>query len=120
MTSQDELEKIRKKKLQELRNMANEPEVIVYSTPSCPYCVRAKEYLTARGIKYKDYDVSVDRNKAKEMVEASGQMGVPVLQINGRVIVGFNRPLIDDALSKKPLMKREDLIQNIAFDPFSK
>ncbi|MFH1520910.1 MAG: glutaredoxin domain-containing protein [Candidatus Micrarchaeota archaeon] len=102
-----------------MTNEKSEPEVIVYSTQTCPYCVRAKEYLTAKGIKYKDYDVSIDRQKAKEMVDASGQMGVPVLQINGRIIVGFNVPLINDALSKKPLRKREDVIGNIVFDPFS-
>lgn len=102
--------------------MTNEkqPEVDVYSTPTCPYCTHAKEYLQSRGVKFNDWDVSVDKQKAKEMIQKSGQMGVPVLQINGRIIVGFNRPLIDDALSRKAPMKREDAIQNIAFDPFQK
>lgn len=111
----NELEEIRKKN--ELKNMTN--SVIVYSTQTCPYCVRAKEYLTARGIKYKEYDVSVDRQKAKEMIQKTGQMGVPVLDINGIVIVGFDRNAIDLALTKKGPTTREIGIQNIVLDPFS-
>ncbi|MCD6522292.1 MAG: glutathione S-transferase N-terminal domain-containing protein [Candidatus Diapherotrites archaeon] len=72
--------------------------VIVYSTPSCPYCAMAKEYLKSMGIPFEDVDVSKDRARAMEMVQKSGQMGVPVIDINGTVIVGFNRPAIDMAL----------------------
>ena len=118
-----ELERIRKKKAEELKTMTddkNQPKVDVYSTPTCPYCVLAKQYLAGKGIKFNDCDVSVDRKKAKEMVEKSGQMGVPVLEINGRIIIGFNKPLIDDALSKKPPMRRDAFMQNIAYDPFNK
>ncbi|MDD5171743.1 MAG: glutaredoxin family protein [Candidatus ainarchaeum sp.] len=95
------------------------PEVIVYSTPSCPYCTMAKEYLTKKGIKFTDHDVSRDQGKAKEMVVKSQQGGVPVLEINGRIVVGFDRQLIDDALQRKKPMKREEAIGNIVFDPFS-
>jgi glutaredoxin-like YruB-family protein len=100
--------------------MTDEQNVIVYSTPTCPYCTMAKQYLLAKGVKFLEYDVSVDRKKAKEMVEKSGQMGVPVLEINGRIIIGFDRNLIDQALIRKKPMKREDYVSNIMFDPFSK
>lgn len=73
--------------------------VIVYSTPTCPHCNVAKTYLTEKGVKYVDYDVSSDREKAKEMVQKTGQTGVPVIEIDDIVIVGFDRPKIDEALS---------------------
>jgi glutaredoxin 3 len=76
-----------------------QPKVIVYSTQTCPYCTMAKRYLDARGIKYEDVDVSADQSRALEMLTKSGQMGVPVLDVGGHVIVGFNRPAIEDALS---------------------
>ena len=69
--------------------------VRLYSTPKCPYCVQAKRYLKEQGIPFEEYDVSKNRQKADEMMRKSGQMGVPVLDVNGRVLVGF-RP--DDIL----------------------
>jgi len=80
-------------------NTIKEPKVIVYSTKTCPYCVMAKRYLSEKGVKFEDCDVGVDRNKALEMMTKTGQMGVPVLDINGSVIVGFDRVAIDSALS---------------------
>ncbi|MFN7991733.1 MAG: glutaredoxin family protein [Candidatus Micrarchaeia archaeon] len=79
--------------------------VIVYSTPTCPYCVMAKSYLKSRGVRYEDVDVSLDRGRAMEMIRASGQQGVPVIVIGGRVIVGFDRPGIDHALTLPPIGK---------------
>ncbi|MGC8964707.1 MAG: Uxx-star family glutaredoxin-like (seleno)protein [Brevinematia bacterium] len=73
-------------------------DVKVYTTPSCPYCNMLKNYLRSRGIRFVDYDVSRDERKAMEMVRISGQMGVPVAVINGKVVVGFNKPLIDKLL----------------------
>ncbi len=73
--------------------------VTVYSTPTCGYCVKVKDYLKSRGVSYTEYNVAQDMRKAEEMVRKSGQMGVPVLDINGKVIVGFNKPEIDKALS---------------------
>ena len=81
-------------------NMLKQPNVIVYSTPTCPYCTMAKRYLSERGIKYEDVDVSADQARALEMLTKSGQMGVPVLDIGGQLIVGFNRPAIEDALAQ--------------------
>ncbi|MCD6247723.1 MAG: glutathione S-transferase N-terminal domain-containing protein [Candidatus Diapherotrites archaeon] len=73
-------------------------KVIVYSTPTCPYCDLAKRYLREKGAEYIDYNVAADREKAKEMYMKSGQLGVPVLDINGTIIVGFNKAAIDKAL----------------------
>ncbi|MBI5872333.1 glutaredoxin family protein [archaeon] len=75
--------------------------IIVYSTPACPYCHIAKDYLTSKGVKFEEFDVSKDRAKAEEMIKKSGQMGVPVLDINGKIIIGFDRKEIDEALSSK-------------------
>jgi glutaredoxin 3 len=75
-------------------------KIIVYSTPSCPYCHLVKDYLKDKGVEFEEKDVSVDRVAAREMVEKSGQMGVPQIIINDKVIVGFNRDAIDEELSK--------------------
>jgi len=74
-------------------------EVVIYSTPTCPYCKRAKDYLFRKGIPYVDYNVAADRDKAKEMIQKSGQMGVPVITIDNEIIVGFNQALLDKLLS---------------------
>lgn len=73
-------------------------QVTVYSTPTCPHCVRAKQFLDASGIAYTSHDVGVDEAKAKEMVEKSGQMSVPVIEIDGKIIVGFVKSEIKAAL----------------------
>lgn len=73
--------------------------VIVYSTQTCPYCVMAKRYLSEKGVAYADHDVGADQKRAFEMLAKTGQMGVPVLDINGTVIVGFDRLAIDAALA---------------------
>ncbi|MEA3249519.1 MAG: glutaredoxin domain-containing protein [Patescibacteria group bacterium] len=65
--------------------------VKVYSTPSCPYCHMAKKFLDDKGISYEDIDVASDEAAAKEMVEKSGQMGVPVIMIDDLIIVGFDK-----------------------------
>ena len=78
--------------------MANKV-VIVYSTPTCPWCKKAKDYLTQKGIAYTNYDVASDRDKAKEMVEKSKQMGVPVITIDNQVVIGFNQPQLDKLLA---------------------
>ncbi len=72
--------------------------VNVYSTQSCPYCVMVKDYLKSKKVQFSDFDVARDQVRAQEMVKKSGQMGVPVVDINGRIIIGFNRPEIDKAL----------------------
>ena len=72
--------------------------VIIYSTPTCSFCRKAKQYFTERRIPFREYNVASDKRKADEMVRKSGQMGVPVLDVNGKIIVGFNQPEIERAL----------------------
>ncbi|MBU5316868.1 glutaredoxin family protein [Clostridium bornimense] len=74
--------------------------VKVYSTDSCPWCVKAKQYLKSKGVEYKEINVAEDMEGREEMVKLSGQMGVPVVNINGTIIVGFDRPAIDEALEE--------------------
>ncbi len=76
-------------------------KVVVYSTPTCPYCKTAKDYLSRKGIPYTDINVAEDREKAKEMIQKSGQMGVPVIIIgDNEIVVGFNQSLLDKLLSQ--------------------
>jgi len=72
--------------------------ITIYSTPSCHFCHMAKEYLTEKNIPYTDINVAEDAEKRQEMITLSGQMGVPVIRIENDVIVGFNKPIIDDLL----------------------
>jgi len=74
--------------------------ISIYSTQSCPYCTMVKNYLKEKKVPFSEYDVGRDPRRADEMVRKSGQMGVPVVDINGRVIVGFNKPEIDRALAR--------------------
>jgi glutaredoxin 3 len=73
-------------------------KTLVYSTPTCPYCNMAKDFLKENKIDFENIDVSKDREKAEEMIEKSGQMGVPVLDINGTIIIGFDKEKIKKAL----------------------
>jgi len=74
-------------------------KVTVYSTQSCPWCKRAKDFLKANNVDFEEVDVSMDANRAEEMIKKSGQRGVPVLDIDGKVIVGFDQDAIKAALS---------------------
>lgn len=74
--------------------------VTLYSTPTCGYCKLAKEYLKAKNVPFTEFNVASDMAKAQEMVQKSGQMGVPVLDVNGKVIIGFNKPAIEQALKR--------------------
>ena len=74
-------------------------DVKVYSTPTCPYCHMAKSFLKENNIKFTDIDVAADQKAAKEMIEKTGQMGVPVIEINGKHIVGFDREAIKKELN---------------------
>jgi len=65
-------------------------EVKVYSTPTCPWCKKVKEFLTENKIKFKEIDVAEDAKAAKDMIEKSGQQGVPVVEVDGEMIVGFD------------------------------
>lgn len=74
-------------------------KVIIYTTPVCPYCDMAKQYLKQKGVQFESIDVAADKAKALEMIKKSGQMGVPVIDIDGIIVVGFNREHIDAALA---------------------
>lgn len=73
----------------------------IYSTPTCPWCKKAKAYLTEKGVEFESIDVSFDEKAQKEMIDKSGQMGVPVLDIDGKIVVGFDQPKIDEILNIK-------------------
>jgi glutaredoxin-like YruB-family protein len=70
----------------------------VYSTPTCPFCKQLKAYLEEKNIEFTDIDVSADQEKAQEMIQKSGQMGVPVLEVGGDVVVGFDKKKVDELL----------------------
>jgi len=71
----------------------------VYSTPRCSWCTVAKKYLSSKNVRFEEVDVSQNREAAREMVQKSGQRGVPVIEINGNIIVGFDQATIDKLLS---------------------
>jgi len=73
-------------------------KVTIYSTPSCVYCRAAKEYFKSKGIEFEEINVAGNIEKQKEMVAKSGQFGVPVIDIGGKVVVGFDRPKINQLL----------------------
>jgi glutaredoxin 3 len=72
--------------------------VKIYSTPTCPYCKLAKEYFKEKGVEYTEVDVSTDMEGQKEMIEKSGGMSVPVIDIGGEVVVGFDKDKIEGLL----------------------
>jgi len=72
--------------------------VKIYSTPTCPWCLKTKEFLKENNIEYEDINVAGDQEKAHEMIEKSGQMGVPVLDIDGEILIGFDKEKIKKAL----------------------
>jgi len=82
-------------------NKTHTKRVKVYSTPTCPWCTRVKEYLRSQNIRFTDVDVSKDQSAADRMVAKSGQRGVPQTEINGRMIVGFDKNKIDLLLDIK-------------------
>lgn len=75
-----------------------EKHVKVYSTPTCPWCIRTKQFLKENNVTFEDVDVSSNQVAAEEMIKKSGQMGVPVLEIDGEIIVGMDKDKIKAAL----------------------
>lgn len=73
-------------------------KVSIYSTPTCQYCTMAKDFFKENNIEYSEFDVSSDKDKRAEMIEKSGQMGVPVISINDEMIVGFNKEKLSNLL----------------------
>lgn len=75
--------------------------VNIYSTPTCIYCQMAKKFLTEHNIEYAEFDVAVDSEKRDEMLQKTGQMGVPVIEIDNEIIVGFDKKRISQLLGIK-------------------
>jgi len=73
-------------------------KIKVYSTPTCPWCYTLKDFLKEKNIKFEDIDVSKNQKKLEEMIRKSGQMGVPQIEINGKIIVGFDKAAIEKEL----------------------
>lgn len=73
-------------------------EVTIYTTPTCGYCKMAKEFFTANNVNYTEYNVGTDLEKRKEMIEKSGQMGVPVILVGDEITVGFDKPKLSGLL----------------------
>ncbi|MCA9360677.1 glutaredoxin family protein [Candidatus Kaiserbacteria bacterium] len=78
---------------------ASSTEVIIYSTPVCHFCHAAKEFFTENDVAYTEHDVAADAEKRQEMVDMTGQMGVPVIRIGEDVIIGFDEAKIKELLS---------------------
>lgn len=75
-------------------------KITIYTTPSCPECHEAKDFFRNQKIDFEEIDVSKDQKKAEEMVEISGQMGIPVIKIDDKIIIGFDRSEVEKALKK--------------------
>jgi len=76
-------------------------KITIYSTPTCHFCHAAKDFFISKGIVYEDFNVSSDLDKRKEMIEKSGQMGVPVILIGDEMVVGFDKPKVMELLGIK-------------------
>jgi glutaredoxin-like YruB-family protein len=74
-------------------------KVRVFTTPVCPYCYTLKEFLKEKGIEFEEIDVSKDEKAVKDLIEKSGQMGVPVVEIDGQIVVGFDKERICELLN---------------------
>ena len=75
-----------------------QPKIVVFTTPTCPWCRRVKQYIQSKGFKFREVDVSRDEAAARDMVRRTGQMGVPVTLIDNQAIVGFDQARIDRLL----------------------
>lgn len=74
------------------------PKVKVYSTPTCTFCKQAKAFLKENKVEYEDIDVSADQRAAEEMIEKTGQMGVPVIEVGSDIVIGFDKAKLEKLL----------------------
>ena len=81
--------------------MAAKPSITIYSTPTCHFCHAAKDFFAANGLTFTDYNVASDLLKRQEMIQKSGQMGVPVIVIDGKLVVGFDEAHIRELTGVK-------------------
>ena len=75
--------------------------ITVYSTPTCPFCMQLKKYLDEHKVVYTNVDVSSSQEKAQEMIQKSGQMGVPVTDVDGQIVIGFDKEKLNELLEIK-------------------
>jgi len=76
-------------------------KVIIYTTPSCIYCKMAKAFFKEHNISYEEKDVSIDQKAVEEMIHKSGQLGVPVIDIDGQIVIGFDKEALSELLNIK-------------------
>ena len=76
-------------------------KVIIYTTPTCVYCKMAKEFFKENNIDYEEKDVLVDQKAAEEMIHKSGQIGVPVIDVDGQIVIGFDKKTLSEILNIK-------------------
>jgi glutaredoxin-like YruB-family protein len=81
--------------------MAEKNNVTIYTTPTCPYCEMVKRFFQKNNVEYEEKNVANDQAAVKEMIEKSGQMGVPIIDINGEIVVGFNKEKLSELLNIK-------------------
>jgi len=79
----------------------------VYSTPGCPWCNTAKGFLKSHNLDFQDIDVSIDEKAAQYMIQKSGQMGVPVIEIDDKIVIGFNKPVLEEILGINKAINEE-------------
>lgn len=75
------------------------PKVIIYSTPNCVFCKMAKAFFQSNDVKYEEKDVAVDIPAREEMIGKSGQMGVPVIDVDGKIVIGFDKEKLTELLN---------------------
>ena len=73
----------------------------IYTLPTCPWCIKTKDFLTKKGVAFQNFDVSTEPQRRDEMIKISGQRSVPVLDIDGKLIIGFDQAAIEKAIAKK-------------------
>jgi len=73
--------------------------IVIYTTPTCPYCQQAKAFFKAKGVTYTEKNVAEDQAAAQEMIDKSGQMGVPVIDVDGKMVVGFDRAELEKLIA---------------------
>jgi len=79
----------------------------VYSTPGCPWCNVAKDFFKSHNLNFEDIDVSINEKAAQEMIKKSGQMGVPVIEIDDKIVIGFNKPVLEEILGINKTINEE-------------
>lgn len=85
----------------ELQRLSFLMTIRLYTTPTCPYCRLVKEFLTEKHLSFDEIDVTSDQQAVKDMVKLSGQMGVPVVDIDGKIIVGWNKAALEETINTK-------------------